>query len=168
MAFVNFAAYSSNTASCTMKRFAAMHDCPLLTMRAFTPMSTALSRSADGMTTNGSLPPSSRTDFLMCLAAMPATEEPAGSLPVSVAARTRSLSSTRVTWPDVMSSVWNSPSVNPASWKISSMASAHCGTFDECFSRPQFPAISAGAAKRKTCQNGKFHGITASTGPMGW
>lgn len=30
------------------------------------------------------------------------------------------------------------------------------------------PAISAGAAKRMTCQSGKFHGITASTGPIGW
>ncbi len=47
------------------------------------------------------------------------------------------------------------------------MASAHWGTFEACFSRPTFPAISAGAAKRNTCQNGKFQGITASTGPSG-
>ena len=46
------------------------------------------------------------------------------------------------------------------------MASAHCGTLEACFSSPTLPAMSAGAAKRKTCQNGKFHGITASTGPM--
>jgi hypothetical protein len=32
---------------------------------------------------------------------------------------------------------------------------------------PTFPAASAGAAKRTTCQNGKFHGITASTTPNG-
>ena len=36
------------------------------------------------------------------------------------------------------------------------------------FSRPTFPAMSAGAAKRMTCHSGKFHGITASTGPNGW
>ena len=48
------------------------------------------------------------------------------------------------------------------------MSSAVCGTFDACLSRPTLPAISAGAAKRTTCQNGKFHGITASTGPSGW
>ena len=48
------------------------------------------------------------------------------------------------------------------------MASAHCGTLEACFSSPTLPAISAGAAKRNTCQNGKFHGITASTGPIGW
>jgi len=28
-------------------------------------------------------------------------------------------------------------------------------------------AMSAGAAKRMTCQKGKFHGMTASTGPSG-
>ena len=32
---------------------------------------------------------------------------------------------------------------------------------------PAQPAISAGAANRNTCQYGKFHGITASTGPSG-
>ena len=41
-------------------------------------------------------------------------------------------------------------------------------TFEACLSRPALPAISAGAAKRKTCQRGKFHGITASTTPSGW
>ncbi len=28
--------------------------------------------------------------------------------------------------------------------------------------------MSAGAAKRTTCHSGKFHGITARTGPSGW
>ncbi len=78
--------------SCTMKRLAAMHDCPLLTMRAFTPIFTASARSAEGMTMNGSLPPSSSTLFLIRFAAVEATFAPAGSLPVSVAAFTRSSS----------------------------------------------------------------------------
>jgi hypothetical protein len=30
------------------------------------------------------------------------------------------------------------------------------------------PAIKAGAAKRNTCQKGKFHGITAITTPNGY
>ena len=29
-------------------------------------------------------------------------------------------------------------------------------------------AIRAGAANRRTCQNGKFQGMMASTGPRGW
>ena len=47
------------------------------------------------------------------------------------------------------------------------MARAACGTFEACLSSPTLPAASAGAAKRKTCQKGKFQGITASTGPSG-
>ena len=39
------------------------------------------------MTTYGSLPPSSSTVFLISSPAMPPTDCPAGSLPVSVAAR---------------------------------------------------------------------------------
>src|SRR5947199_412345 len=68
-----------------MKRFALMHDCPLFSRRAPTPTSTARSRSADGMTTNGSLPPSSSTVGLICEPAIEATELPAGPEPVSVA-----------------------------------------------------------------------------------
>ena len=56
------------------------------------------------MTTNGSLPPSSSTLFLMRRAAVLATLAPAGSLPVSVAALTRSSSSTRATCSEVISS----------------------------------------------------------------
>ena len=55
----------------------------------------------------------------------------------------------------------------PPRTKISSIASAQPGTFDACFSTPALPAISAGAANRKTCQNGKFHGMMASTTPSG-
>jgi len=33
--------------------------------------------------------------------------------------------------------------------------------------RPALPAIRFGAAKRKTCQKGKFQGMTASTTPSG-
>ena len=100
--------------------------------------------------------------------ARPATSEPAGSLPVSEAALMRGSSSRRETLPEPTSRVWNAPSGKPARRRMSSISSAHWGTFEACLSRPTLPAISAGAAKRNTCQKGKFHGITASTGPMGW
>ena len=48
------------------------------------------------------------------------------------------------------------------------MASAVWGTLDACFRRPTLPSIKAGAAKRMTCHIGKFHGMTARTGPRGW
>ena len=83
-----------------MNRLAAMHDCPLLIVRAFTAVFTAASRSALGMTMNGSLPPSSSTVFLMCLPAIDATLLPAPSLPVSVAAATRSSASSSATASD--------------------------------------------------------------------
>src|SRR6266498_5018684 len=84
-----------------------------------------------------------------------------------VTALTRGLAITFSTCSGSISSVWKTPSANPARQKISSMASAHCGTLDACFSSPTLPAMSAGAANRNTCQNGKFHGMMASTGPSG-
>lgn len=72
-----------------MKRFAAMQDCPLLMILALTAVLTASSRFALGITIKGSLPPSSRTTFLMRLAAPVPTSMPACSLPVSVAAAIR-------------------------------------------------------------------------------
>jgi hypothetical protein len=36
------------------------------------------------------------------------------------------------------------------------------------FSATTFPAAIAGAAKRTTCQNGKFHGMIAKMTPNGW
>ena len=48
------------------------------------------------------------------------------------------------------------------------MNRAVCGTFEACLSSPTLPAIRAGAANRMTCQSGKFHGMIASTGPIGW
>ena len=51
--------------------------------------------------------------------------------------------------------------------KASSIASEHCGTLEACLSTAVLPAMSAGAAKRNTCQKGKFQGIIASTTPSG-
>ena len=64
-------------------------------------------------------------------------------------------------------SVRNRSGGTPASRRSRSMASAQPGTLDACLSTTALPAMSAGAAKRKTCQNGKFHGMTARTTPSG-
>ena len=131
-------------------------------------MATAASRSAEGSTTNGSLPPSSSTDFFRWRPAVPATDRPARSLPVRVTATTRSSAITPATASDSISSVWNTPSGAPARRNTSSSASAQRGTLAACFNRPTLPAPRAGAAKRITCQNGKFQGMTARIGPSGW
>src|SRR3712207_1694070 len=70
---------SSATSRCTKNRLAAMQLCPLFWLRAVTATSAALSRSAEGMTMNGSLPPSSSTVFFSASPAMAATDCPARS-----------------------------------------------------------------------------------------
>ena len=116
---------------------------------------------------NASLPPSSSTVVLISWPAIDPTERPAGRLPVSVAAWTRRSRSTVSTWSEPIRRVWNTPSGNPAWSKRSWRYRAVWGTFDACLSSPTLPAIRAGAAKRITCHSGKFHGMTASTGPNG-
>ena len=81
----------------TMKRLAAIQDCPLLIVRALAAIAAALSRSALGITINGSLPPSSSTVFLSERPARLATSWPAVSLPVKVTALMRESSSSGAT-----------------------------------------------------------------------
>ena len=151
-----------------MKRLALMQDWPLFSRRAKVPTRAAAARSAEGITMNGSLPPSSSTTFLISLPAMAATDDPAGPDPVSVAAITRGRAGPRSTRAEPMSRVWKVPGGKPARANRSCRNSAVCGTFEACLSSPTLPAIRAGAAKRIACQSGKFQGMMASTGPSGW
>src|SRR6478752_6706029 len=107
----------------------------------------------------------------MAAPAMDAIDEPARSLPVRVTAAIRGSSTTRRdtsgTSSAATTSERNSPAGAPASANSSSIASAQPVTSGLCLSSAAFPAASAADAKRSTCQNGKFHGITANTTPMG-
>ena len=103
----------------------------------------------------------------MARPATSATDRPAPSDPVRVTARTRSSSISAATRWEGTSRVWKAPAGYPARRKTSSMSSAVCGTFDECFNRPTLPAMRPGAANRMTCHIGKFQGMTARTGPIG-
>src|SRR5439155_849158 len=96
--------------SCTMKRLAAMQLWPAFWTRAATATWTALSRSALGSTTKGSLPPSSRTVFFSCAPAVVARLRPAPSLPVRVAATIRGSSTSFFTFSLPTRSVWKHPS----------------------------------------------------------
>ena len=151
-----------------MKRLAAMHDWPVFCMRACTPTSTARSRSAEGSTMKGSLPPSSSTTFLRAAPAWAATARPAPTLPVRVTAFTRRSAMIAGTWSVPMSRVWKTPAGAPARRNRSSISRAVRQTLGACLRRPTLPAISAGAANRTTCHSGKFHGMMARTGPRGW
>jgi hypothetical protein len=128
-------------------------------------------RSASFRTTKGSEPPSSRTVGFSARPAAAPTAAPARSLPVRVTAATRGSAINLSVTAGVLASetrrVANSPGGKPASRKSRSIATAQPDTLGECFSSAPFPAISAGAAKRTTCQNGKFHGMIATTTPIG-
>ena len=150
-----------------MKRLTAMQLCPEFTSRAEAAVRAAASRSASARTMKGSLPPSSRTVFLSSRPAAAATSLPARSLPVRVTARTRGSAINADARPEPTRTVLNKLSGKPAARKSCSSSSAHRRTFEACFRTAAFPAIKAGAAKRTTCQKGKFHGMIASTGPSG-
>ena len=135
-----------------MKRLAAMQLWPLFCMRAVTPTSTALAMSAEGMTMKGSEPPSSSTVFLISEPAVDATAEPAPSLPVRVAARTRLSLRIPSTLEEEIRRVWKTPCGASASRKMRSISSAHWLTLEACFRMPTLPAMIAGAAKRMHCQ----------------
>ena len=145
-----------------------MQLCPELMRRLLAQVRAAASTSASASTRYASLPPSSRTLFLTRLPAFAATALPAATLPVRVTAAICGSSRIPATRSLPTSKVAKSPFGSPASRSTLSMASAQPGTLPACLSTTAFPAISAGAAARKTCQNGKFHGITASTTPSGW
>ena len=60
-----------------------------------------------------------------------------------------------------------SPGGNPARLMMPSMATAQPQALEACLRTMPFPAISAGAAARNTCQKGKFQGMMASRIPSG-
>gem|GEM_PF-6022221 len=115
----------------------------------------------------GSEPPSSSTVFLMSHPAWAAMARPAASEPVTVTAATRLSERRPSTWRASMRRVWKLPRGKPARRMRASISRAHWGTLEACLSRATLPAMRAGAAKRKTCQRGKFQGMTARTTPMG-
>ncbi len=144
-----------------------MQDCPELIRRPVEQAAAAASRSASSRMIEGSDPPNSSTAFLRFSPAFEATARPAASEPVTVTAATFGFSITSATLEPGITRVEKQPSGSPAASKTSSMARAQPVTFEACLSTQVFPAISAGAAKRKTCQRGKFQGMMARITPSG-
>ena len=164
---MNAATNSGYTGRSTMNRFAAMQLCPEFTHRAAAAAFAALVMSASARTMNGSLPPSSRTVFFTDSPATLPTAAPAASLPVSVTARIRGSWMSGGTAELPRTRLWNTPFGNPASVNAPSISREHRITLLACLRRATFPAMRLGATNRNTCQNGKFHGITARIGPRG-
>lgn len=154
-----------------MNRLAHTQLCPEFANRALTAAAAAAGTSASERTTNASEPPSSSTDFFEALPAAAPTIAPARLLPVRVTAATRGSATRRSTVSGTsgsgMTRAVTSPAGKPAPTKASASASAEPVTLGECLSRTPLPAARVGMAKRITCQTGKFHGMTASTRPIG-
>ena len=152
-----------------MNRLAHRQDWPVLRKRPATALGTTTSRSASSRTTKGSDPPSSSTLFFAARPALAATCEPARLLPVRVTAAIRSSwirPSTVVGHVGLRDDQGAEDAVRQAGVAEDLLDRQRAPvTFGECLRMPALPAIRAGAAKRNTCQNGKFHGMIASTVP---
>ena len=137
-----------------MNRLALTQLCPPLTNRALTAVAAAAGTSASASTTNGSDPPSSSTCFFSAAPACAAMIAPTSRRAGEGDRRDPVVGDEPGDRAGSTSSTWTRPSGVPASRMTSAMASAHCGTLPACLRTIPLPAASAGAAKRKNCQNG--------------
>ena len=164
---INSGKNSFSTFFWIMKRFAALQACPQFCSLAFAPIFAASFKSESSKTIKASLPPSSSRDFLMFFPAMDAISAPAFSLPVKLTPLIIGFSNTDFTsaWP--ISRFWKTPFGNPASANSFSIIFPLPKQIEACFRTTVFPAKIAGTANLRTCQNGKFQGITPKITPKG-
>src|SRR3989449_1581796 len=152
-------------------RFAQMHDWPA-TRRNFmaTAPSSAALKSASSNTMKGALPPSSNDSRLIWRAAVSMIPFPTSVEPVKPIFRMSGwVSSSAPTRPErLVVSTLNTPAGSPASSATFAIASAVSGVADAGLRTTVHPAARAGAILRVTIVAGKFHGVTAATGPTGW
>src|SRR5437773_55142 len=148
-----------------------MHDCPA-TRRNFmaTAPSSAALKSASSNTMKGALPPSSNDSRLICRAAASMIPFPTSVEPVNPIFRMSGcVSSSAPTRPErLVVRTLNTPRGSPVSSAIFAIASAVSGVADAGLRTTVHPAARAGAILRVTIVAGKFHGVTAATGPTGW
>ena len=152
---------SSTTLRCTMKRFAAVHACPMLRNFASIAPSTALSRSASSNTTNGALPPSSIEVRSTPGAACCSSFTPTGVDPVNESLRSRGSEMMRSETAPVFVVVttFTTPAGTPASCRIWAKNSVVSGVSVAGLMTTVQPAASAGAILRVAIASGKFHGV---------
>ena len=150
-----------------MNRLPAMQLWPPLTMRAVAAISAACRGIGVGQHDVGVRAAELEHRLLQRAAGRRATWRPAGTLPVRVTAAIAGPRSARARLGPGSAGCGTGPPESPLRGTSSSSASAQPGTFEACLSTAALPAIRPGAAKRITCQNGKFHGMTASTTPSG-
>ena len=134
----------------TISRLDAVHAWPVFCIRPEVAALTVAAMSSASSTMNGSLPPSSSTDFFRCLPARAPTELPARSLPVSVTPWMRGSAMTCSTSSMRRNVLVKTPSGAPASVNSCSMATAHCGVISACLRITVLPSTRFGPATRTT------------------
>ena len=127
-------------------------------------------KSASSNTMKGALPPSSNESRVTCWAAACMIPLPTSVEPVKPILRIRGCvsSSAPTSRERLVVSTLNTPGGSPATSVIFAIASAVSGVAEAGLSTTVQPAASAGAILRVTIVAGKFHGVTAATGPIGW
>src|SRR5688572_19100017 len=126
-------------------------------------------RSASSKTMNGAWPPSWSETRLTVRAAFSYSVMPTSVLPVKVSLRTRASAknaSETAAGSEVVST-WKTSAGPPAWTHKSTRRIAVSGDCSAGLSTTEHPAASAGATLRVTMAAGKFHGVTAYTGPTG-
>src|SRR5262249_60115241 len=118
----------------------------------------------------GALPPSSKDSRLIWRAAASMTPFRTSVEPVKPILRISGCvrSSLPTSRERLVVRTLNTPAGRPASLVIWAMASAVNGVADAGLSTTEQPAASAGAIFLVTIVAGKFQGVTAATGPIGW
>ena len=144
-----------------------MQLCPQLSNRASDALAAARATSASSSTTNGSDPPSSSTVRLPFAPAIAATARPPRVEPVNDTPWMRTSAMTSAMTSGSARSVCTMPAGSPASAAAATIASPVPIVFGALLSSSVFPPAMTGAIIRTGCQYGKFHGMMASTVPMG-
>src|SRR5687768_6086283 len=131
---------------------------------------TAAGMSASSQMMNGAWPPSSSDTRFTVRAAFSYNLIPTSVLPVKASFLTRASAkntSDTAAGSDVVNT-WNTSAGPPACTHNSTRRIAVSGDCSAGFNTTVQPAASAGATLRVTIAAGKFHGVTAYTGPTGW
>ena len=152
----------------TSMRVGALHDCPLFSMQASTPLVTTASNWASSRTMLADLPPSSWATRLTVSAAPLATSIPARVEPVNDTIS--NLGCAAIAAPTVgpsPSTRLKTPAGMPAASKISASRCALSGAISLGFKTIVQPAAKAGATLQETWLTGQFHGVMKPHTPTG-
>src|SRR5437763_723803 len=170
-AALNAATNSSCRDSCTRTVPREVQRWPAVPNPANSAPSTARSRRADGVTTIGFLPPSSRQGDCRCRPHSSPIAVPTAVDPVKPTLSTRPASSAsarplNVAAPSALTTC-RTPSGRPARWNIPASASPQAAAYSAGFHTTVLPVSNAGTRYQEGTATGKLPAVTTATTPTG-